>query len=135
MRVGPLSTPPAGGAGRPRRGSVAFTLDRDEPAGEAAPDAVPASAIQAACLPALAGPEAADAAAYEIADAAAKRHGEALLHALAGLQRAVLGAGGGVGGGALAALAQDLPRAADPRLDAVLQAIAQRAAVELARGG
>jgi hypothetical protein len=134
MRVDAVSTPPAGGPRRPRRGQAAFAIDPDEAAGEAAPDIAAAPALQAIALPVVGGPRA-DATAREVADGAAKGHGEALLHALAGLQHAVLGAGGAGARAALAALAQDLPRAADPALDAVLQAIAQRAAVELARGG
>ena len=66
----------------------------------------------------------------------AQRDGiKALLRALAGLQLASLGTGEACARDALAALAQDLPSAGDPRLDAVLKAIAQRAAVELARFG
>ncbi len=67
-------------------------------------------------------------------DRAARRHGRGLLAALAGLQRAMLD--GPVGPGSLAALADqlaDIPQAADPRLRAVLHAIALRARVELAR--
>ena len=72
-------------------------------------------------------------------DAAAAGQGRALLGALAGLQLAALGGGQGEGGAAarqrLADLAQALPQAGDKRLDDVLRAIAQRAAIELAREG
>ncbi len=57
-----------------------------------------------------------------------------MLKALAGLQLAGLnGQAGGLG--SLAELASGLKQAADPKLQAVLQAIAARAAVELARQG
>ena len=69
------------------------------------------------------------------ADETAAGQGRALLGALAGLQLAALGDGGVQARRTLADLARALPQAADPRLDEVLRAIAQRAAIELARGG
>ncbi len=71
----------------------------------------------------------------ELADRAAAGQGRALLGALAGLQLAGLGKGGVQARQTLADLARALPQAADPRLDEVLRAIAQRAAIELARAG
>ncbi len=68
-------------------------------------------------------------------DKAAARQGRALLGALAGLQLAVLGKGGVEAHQTLADLARALPQAADPGLADVLRAIAQRAAIELARAG
>ncbi len=68
-----------------------------------------------------------------LADRAAARQGRALLGALAGLQLAALGKGGVQARETLADLARALPQAADPKLDEVLRAIAQRAAIELAR--
>jgi len=66
-------------------------------------------------------------------DRAAREHGAATLDALATLHLALLG--GADSAESLARLEQlaTLPTAADPRLDAVLRAIATRAAVELAR--
>ena len=66
---------------------------------------------------------------------AAAEHGGAMLDALAGLQLAALAPDDGQARNALAALAQGTQRAADPGLDAVLQAIAARAAVALAHAG
>lgn len=68
-----------------------------------------------------------------VADREARRHGQAMLSALAALQRGLLG---GADGGALeqaAALARAAPAAADPRLAAVQRAILVRVAVEAAR--
>ena len=66
-------------------------------------------------------------------DAAASRQGSELLQAMAGLQRALLDGTGQAAQQSLADLARTLPKSADPALNAVLQAIAQRAAVERAR--
>ncbi len=66
-------------------------------------------------------------------DAAAAGHGEAVLQALAGLQVAALSGRGGQARASLAALAGAPKPAADPGLEELLQAIAARAAVELAR--
>ncbi len=66
-------------------------------------------------------------------DEAASRQGSEVLQAMAGLQRALLGGSGQAAHHSLEALAKNLPKAADPALDAVLQAIALRAAVERAR--
>src|SRR5262249_53457869 len=68
------------------------------------------------------------------ADRAANRHGEDMLATLAELQRALLG---GVDTletmQRLAALAATVPRAADPRLAALVSAVLLRVRVELAR--
>jgi hypothetical protein len=66
-------------------------------------------------------------------DQAAMQRGGALLNAVAALQIAALGGETGLALQKLEALAQTPPTAADPALDSVLQAIAQRAAIELAR--
>ncbi len=68
-----------------------------------------------------------------VADREARRHGQAMLSALAALQRGLLG---GADNGALeqaAALARSAPAAVDPRLAAVQRAILVRVAVEAAR--
>jgi hypothetical protein len=70
------------------------------------------------------------------ADSQASRRGEDMLSALAELQRALLG---GVDTAdtmrRLAELAATVPRAADPRLAAMVSAIILRVRVELARRG
>jgi len=67
-------------------------------------------------------------------DRAARRHGLDLLAALAGLQRALLaGRADPAALQGLVELAASVPRAADPRLAAMLSAIVLRARVELAR--
>ncbi len=67
-------------------------------------------------------------------DSEARRHGKALLAALAGMQRAMLN--GDLCPSALdqvASLLSSVPPATDPVLSKILQAIAVRAAVELCR--
>jgi hypothetical protein len=69
-------------------------------------------------------------------DRRARRHGRDMLEELNGLHLALLGDSGGFRGlRRLAALAADIPQAADPRLRAALAEIAVRARVELARYG
>ena len=69
-------------------------------------------------------------------DRRARQHGQTLLEALAALQHAVLyGAGEAESLRHLAALVADTPAAFDPALAAILQGIALRARVELARRG
>ncbi len=67
------------------------------------------------------------------ADREAKRQGQAMLDALTGLQLAQLGRDPQTALAGLARLASNAPSASDPGLQAVLQAIAARVAVELAR--
>ncbi|HEY2616043.1 MAG TPA: flagellar assembly protein FliX [Acetobacteraceae bacterium] len=70
------------------------------------------------------------------ADREACRHGEDMLSTLAELQRALLGGADTVETmQRLAALAAAVPRAADPRLAAMVSAIILRVRVELARRG
>jgi hypothetical protein len=68
-----------------------------------------------------------------LADREAAAQGGAMLDALAGLQRALLEGDNVAAGATLATLARSLPSAADPALNAVLQSVAVRAAVERAR--
>ena len=77
-----------------------------------------------------------------VRDREARRHGQALLSALAELQLALIGGGGGSGtprdglkslSERLSVLASTLPAAADPGLQAVVRAIGLRARIELAR--
>lgn len=72
-------------------------------------------------------------------DRQARRHGQAMLEELAMLQCNMLGGTVESGPSAaalvrLAALAEAVPEAADPRLSALIGAIVLRARVELARG-
>ncbi len=74
----------------------------------------------------------------ETRDREARRHGGAMLRALGGLQLAMLGGDGAQALRTLSELAGSelaggAPSAADPGLDQVVRAIAQRAAIELAR--
>jgi hypothetical protein len=106
-------------------------------------DAPPELEPPEAAAPALAGVSVAslqaalsapvDAAPADAADCTATRHGRAMLGALAGLQAAALGGDTVAARRTLADLARALPAGASPGLDTILQAIAQRAAVELAR--
>ena len=139
-------------AGRVGRTTVAKTASRLQRGGgfalPAAPDApadsqaAGASPVAAATLSGIEGtPD--DRAAPQDQDAAAGRHGHALLDALAHLQLVSLQlaglqppndhSGDATGQGCLASLVQKMPEAADPGLRDVLQAIAARAAIELAR--
>jgi hypothetical protein len=142
MRITPpYSAPPAAATLRGRRRAGDFSvLDRQagqespgagaaeaDPGGEAtAPATVNLTALQAA------QPGQAEAPPQET-DRQASRHGRAMLGALAGLQLASLGGDRVAARRTLADLARALPAGASPGLDAILQAIAQRAAVELAR--
>ena len=63
----------------------------------------------------------------------AAQHGEVMLNTLTKLQLAALGPGGEDARASLADLMGNLKQAADPGLNAVLQGIAARAAVEVAR--
>ncbi len=71
-----------------------------------------------------------------VQDRAARRHGSSMLHELSAMQRALLQGNPVVTSAALARLADAArhgPAAIDPRLAAVMQAIAMRAAIEGAR--
>ncbi len=123
--AGPVSA----GARPPRRQTDFAVPDASEVADSIAPSEasattqVPLLTLQAA---ALAEAEAA-------ADREAARQGHALLGAMRGWQLALLGGPAGQAERVPAGLADTLPHAADPALNAVLRAIAQRAAIERAR--
>ncbi len=71
-----------------------------------------------------------------VRDRQARNHGQSLLQALAALQHILLfGRDAGAALERLASLAEAPPAAADPALAAIVQAIALRARVELARRG
>jgi hypothetical protein len=122
-RISPLASPPA-----PRRAAAPGFAALLESPGEAAA----AEAAQPAALAAGIFAAAADA---EAADSRARRHGKAMLQALAALQLAVLGGSEGAARAKLAELAGQAPQADDPVLRLIMREIGVRAAVELARGG
>ncbi len=142
MRIDPPAPPPSPIASRAmrrtRRPGDEFAVPED---GQSEESAATNASQQAPALVGLTCLLAQDAAAAPAgADAgeaarAAVGQGRALLGALAGLQIAALGGDGVQARQTLADLARALPESADPGLDAVLRAIAQRAAIELARAG
>jgi len=98
-----------------------------EPGGVASSAPVPAAALASMLTLQELGGEAPE-------DREARRHGLDLLAALAGLQRALLaGRADPAALQGLVELAASVPRAADPRLAAMLSAIVVRVRVELAR--
>ncbi len=109
-----------------RPGAPGFTVDLGLEGAARTLAATPAAALDA--MLALQEAEA-----ESVRDRAARRHGKALLEALAALQHALLGGEEGPALQRLAALLAAMPEAADPRLGAVLRAVALRAQVELAR--
>jgi len=103
-------------------------VDGDDPAAahtQAAESPAPASVVLPLAAESQPDPE--------IRDRQARHHGNALLRALAGLQASILGHANADARQHLARLASTCPQAADPDLDATLQAIQLRAAVELAK--
>jgi hypothetical protein len=127
-----FSTAPA----RARRAPSGFALP--EPSAIDEPEAQPAATAAPSLVPAtvsLGGMQ--QPAPSARSDQEAAQHGGALLDAMAGLQRAMLEGGPDAAAtaprAALARLAHTMPGGADPALRAVLQQIALRAAVELAR--
>ncbi len=121
-------------AGRTKSGAAAGA-----PAFEALLGEAPAAAVHGPAQTATIAASIYDAAEQAvIADREARRHGRAMLHALAGLQRAALAGAGQpdtaeVPQAALAALMRQAPAAHDPVLRLILREIGVRAAVELAR--
>jgi len=135
-QIAPIAAPtgsaggPAGAIARPIPGAGGF---RVPPAPGAALSA-PAEAAAPATLAGLLALQ--EAAAPAPRDRAARRHGQVLLGGLAALQRALLGAGGaGAALDHLATLLAAAPPAEDPGLAALLDAIALRCRIELARHG
>ena len=121
-------------------GGFALPAAAVAPPGPGAASALaPAAALAGLLALQEAGPEA-------VRDRAARRHGRAMLAALAGVQLALLaGADGGDGTGSggtapaaavlerLATLLDGMPPAEDPALAAVLGAVALRCRIEIAR--
>ncbi|MBU6499044.1 MAG: hypothetical protein KGJ41_12570 [Rhodospirillales bacterium] len=124
------ATPARGGRGPAAPGRPGFAL----PDSAAAAQAPLTPATSEATLAGLLGAQAGEA--EDVRDRAARRHGHAILAALDSLHLMLLGATPDAAPlRQLAALAAALPAAHDPRLAGVMAAIAQRAAVELARYG
>jgi hypothetical protein len=134
MPIEPITAAPSlAAATRARRRQTGFAVpDAAAQAGDELAVEVPAEAATAQ-VPLLTLQAAGLADAQAEADRSAARQGEGALDAMRGLQLALLDGDAG-GRAAFAKLAGDLPSAADPALQAVLQAIAQRAAIERARG-
>jgi hypothetical protein len=121
---------PVSSGARPRRRQTDFAVpDAHESDGANAP----AEASATAQVPLLTLQAAGMAEAEATADREAAKQGSAMLGAMRDLQLALLGGSAGQGQDMLAKLADTLPQAVDPALDAVLRAIAQRAAIERAR--
>ena len=132
MRIDRTAAPRLASGTRVARRAAGFAVSEAPDTGEAAAAGGVAGVMGLLPAGALDGAEAAGGDAVRD-DAAAAGQGRALLGALAGLQLAALGGGGVAARRTLADLARALPQATDPGLDAVLRAIAQRAAIELAR--
>jgi hypothetical protein len=114
---------------RARTGGSAFSLPTE---GSPAAPGVAAAAGLDALGGMLALQEATD---PVLRDRSARRHGQALLAALAALQRALLADGGEDEALERVAALAHVPDAADPQLRAVLHQAGLRAAVELAKRG
>lgn len=118
--------------GRRAKGEFAALMAPDEaPAGAAAGTDAAGSATSATFVPAAPAPCGDPA----VQDREARRHGIAMLDVLASLQCSLLEGSGATDRKVLSALAVTGQPAADPRLEEVLEAIAVRAAVELAKRG
>lgn len=136
MRIGTTAGPTGGAAARALRKpatDTGFALPNLEdpgatPAGDEVAEAASSqgvATIGSQCSPLSL--------ADQVSDEAAAKHGQDTLLALSGLHLALLQGKNDVARTTLAGLAAALPTASDPRLEAVLRAIAQRAAIELAR--
>jgi hypothetical protein len=131
MQIGRVQSGPAASKARPARGAAGFgALLASSPEVEAPGETAPAAPI---ALP-MSYDTASDAVR---ADKDARRHGRALLQALAAMQLALLASdpadGGAEARAQLERLAASAPQADDPVLRLILREIAVRAAVELAR--
>ncbi len=131
MRIDPSGKPVAAAAARARRRDSGFMLPDTQGASAAdeGGQAAPTQPVALVSLAELAPSPSPD----PLADREAAAQGGAMLDALAGLQRALLEGDNVAAGATLATLARSLPSAADPALNAVLQSVAVRAAVERAR--
>ena len=123
------------------RGAGGFVLAADLPSTADAPGTTQnATPVFAAFMEGLLGLQEQAPNAPAVRDREARRHGQALLSALAEMQLSLVGSRGSPAslarvGERLSALADGVPVAADPRLREVVAAITLRARVELARCG
>jgi hypothetical protein len=133
MRIDPFTGPAAPAAPRPTPSAPGFDALLPGQAPDAPAGAGPATRAAAPTVLTQAAPLAEQAEARAVRDRAARRHGRAMLEALAGLQVAVLAGEQDTARATLADLATAAPEAADPVLRLILNEINIRAAVELAR--
>jgi len=134
MKVDTISTSQTKAPRRFRPGAASFTIAPEaEGAGEAAGNEQLSAAPHMMNLAAMTASPPSNPGSVRESDHVAASHGCALLGALAGLQLASLDGDEVAARRTLAELARALPQATDPGLDSILQAIAQRAAIELAR--
>ncbi len=135
-RVSEVAIVAAAQGAPPRHGAPGFVVDIGLDRAARALVAHTSAASPPAALDAMLALQEAEAEAAR--DRNARRHGKALLDALAELQRALLAESDDQEGPALhrlAALLEAPPDAANPALAGVLRALALRARVELARRG
>jgi hypothetical protein len=124
--IGPTS-PTARGPARPPARAAGFRLPAD--AAEAPAEAAATAGVMLGGMLALQEAESG-----AVRDREARRRGQEMLAALARLQRALLEGNRDLPGlRRLAALAEDIPQAADPGLRQALAEVTLRARVELAR--
>jgi hypothetical protein len=132
MRIDPAGKPvPNAAPLRTRRAQPGFVLPGEAHDAAAEAEAPEAAAPAFGIAPITGAPSDPPAAVAD--DAPAAEHGEAMLKAMSGVQLALLEGTGDAACRTLATLAESLPSAADPGLQAVLQSVAVRAAVVLAR--
>lgn len=122
------ATNAARGPVRSRLGPAFRMPDASSGEAEAAASSGAASAVE---MPSLLAMQ--EAYGEPVQDREARRHGKAMLDALARLQRALLGGEGPDALQSLANLVRATPEPSDPRLAAVQRAVLVRAAVELQR--
>jgi hypothetical protein len=137
MRIEPGALPLSGlRSGKPKRAGGSLFDALLEPA-DTPPAETPAQPIATAALASLSPPDSGDSAptAAATSDSTAEARGHDLLDTLTELQIALLDGGGTNPLLKLGKLVENLPQACQPALQAALDAIAQRAAIELARIG
>ncbi len=132
MRIDQIGRPVAQAGSRVRRRQDGFFVSEDAAPEEPAQAAPPTAATNIAAIAANADLERGRPAAL---DREAAEHGDAMLKTLRRLQLAALGTQDDGARLCLAELAGSLKPAADAGLNAVLQGIAARVAVEVARSG
>ena len=130
MRIDQLGKPVPQAASRTRRRQDGFVVSEDTAPQDSAPPTPLVAATDIASVASAAHLQAASSAQL---DREAAQQGSDMLDTLTKLQLAALGSADEGARSRLADLAGSLKQASDPGLNAVLQAIAARAAVEVAR--